>query len=103
MTQLEKVHLHYSESRENDFWDAWGICLSLSAYEELREECAVRTDKGSFPGKVISVDGLRVIALDIADDKMFVVDEQLGRAILSGYRGMKDDKENSSCRTDADL
>lgn len=84
MSAYDQIHKAYIDSLKNNFWNAWGIVASPRVIHELRAECMERmTVFNDAVGAVEKIFGLVVIPDALLDDKTcYVVDEQLGRAIL---------------------
>lgn len=84
MSVYDQVYKAYTDSRRNNFWDAWGIVASPRFIYELRAECMEHmvvhnTDVGALE----KIFGLVLIPYDlVGDEYCYVVDEQLGRTIL---------------------
>ena len=84
MSVYDQVHKAYTDSRKNNFWDAWGIVASPRVIHELRAECMEHVvvhnaDVGAFE----AIFGLYVIPCDLVDEEtVYVVDERLGQFIL---------------------
>lgn len=84
MTAYDQVFKAYLDSKKNNFWDAWGIIASPKIIHELKGECMERiklfkTDQGELE----ILFGLVIIPHNmVEDDKVYIVDEQLGRTIL---------------------
>ena len=88
MSIFEQAHKAYVDSLKNNFWNAWGIVASPITIYRLRAE---RTEKSVVhnggTGELEKLFGLVVIPCDIVEeDKMYIVDEQLGRMILEASR-----------------
>lgn len=87
MTTYEKVHKAYTEALKNNFFDAWGIVASAKTIYELLTETSevLMLNPATAPGQY-KIFGLVVIRDDLVDDdKVYIVDEQLGRTILGGH------------------
>lgn len=84
MTAYDQVFKAYLDSKKNNFWDAWGIVASPKIIHELKGECIeqmklFKTDQGELE----ILFGLVIIPHNmVEDDKVYIVDEQLGRTIL---------------------
>lgn len=88
MTAYNQVFKAYIDSKKNNFWDAWGIVASPKIIHELKGESMeqiklVKTDQG----KLEILFGLVIIPHNmVEDDKVYIVNEQLGRTILRGMQ-----------------
>lgn len=84
MTALEQIRKVYQEAQKNNFWDAWGIVASPQIIHELRAghlEQVVAYNASR--GMINSIFGLVLIpCVEVETDKIYVVDEKLGRMIL---------------------
>lgn len=84
MTAYERIRKAYYDAQENRFFDAWGIVASPRIIDEMKAECMRDMVLHSTCNGIIeTVFGLVIIPdKSIGDDKVYVVDEQLGRTIL---------------------
>ena len=84
MTALEQIRKVYQEAQKNNFWDAWGIVASPQTINELRAECLEQVVAYNVSrGMINSIFGLVLIpCVKVETDKIYVVDEKLGRMIL---------------------
>lgn len=87
MTTYETVHKAYTEALKNSFFDAWGIVASPKTIYGLLTETSevVLSDPTAAPGQ-LKIFGLVLIKHNLVDDdKVYIVDEELGRTILEGH------------------
>ena len=90
MGAYDQVYKAYTDSIKNRFFDAWGIVASPKTIFELRGECLERiklcntvTKYTTEQGALEKAFGLVVIPHNLVEkDKVYIVDEQLGRTIL---------------------
>ena len=84
MNAYEQVHKAYIDSLKNNFWDAWGVVAHPEIIYGLRSECLEQmTLYQDGQGVVERVYGLMVIPrADVEKDKVYIVDEELGRKLL---------------------
>lgn len=85
MTAYEQAHNAYREALKNNFWDAWGIVAAPKTIYRLRAECMehIVVYRGGAPGGLERLFNLVLIPCSLVEeDKMYVVDEFLGRRIL---------------------
>ena len=84
MSVYDQVYKAYTDSIKNKFFDAWGIVASPKTIFELRGECLERIELcGTERGALEKIFGLVVIPHNLVEkDKVYIVDEQLGRTIL---------------------
>lgn len=80
----DQVHEAYIHSKKNNFWDAWGIVASPSTIYKLRAECLENISlHNTEQGALEKIFGLVVIPHNLVEsDKVYIVDEKLGRTIL---------------------
>ena len=82
---FERTRILYEESmRGRIAW--WGIAMNTRAYEELKVETGqdrVTIHRGRINEDIARIFGLRIIPKSrIPYDKMYLVDEELGRILL---------------------
>jgi len=84
MTAYERIRKAYYDAQENRFYDAWGIVASPRTIYEMKAECMRdMVLYSTCNGTIETVFGLVIISeKSIGDDKVYIVDEQLGRTIL---------------------
>lgn len=84
MTAYERILKAYYDIQENRFYDAWGIVASPRTIYEMKAECMRdMVLYNTCNGTIETVFGLVIIPdKSIGDDKVYIVDEKLGRTIL---------------------
>lgn len=84
MTAYDHIYKAYTDSKKNGFWDAWGIVANPITIHELTADVKSRMELNyEVSGDVTTIFGLVVIPHTLCErDKVYVVDEQLGRTIL---------------------
>lgn len=84
MTVYERIRKAYYDAQENRFYDAWGIVASPRIIYEMKAECMRdMVLYSTCNGTIETVFGLVIIPVkSIGDDKVYIVDERLGRTIL---------------------
>lgn len=84
MSVYDQVYKAYTDSQKTGFWDAWGIVANPITIHELTADVKSRMELHyEVSGDVTTIFGLVVIPLALCErDKVYVVDEQLGRTIL---------------------
>jgi len=94
MTAYEQAYIQYQEACKNDFFDAWGIAINPKTLYELRAECLSQLVAYSTgDGMLEKLFGLVIIPCrDCAEDKMYVVDEFLGRQLQELYGERRSDE-----------
>lgn len=84
MTTYNQVFKTYLDSKKNNFWDAWDIIASPKTIHELKGECMeqiklYKTDQGELE----ILFGLVIIPHNMVENnKVYIVNEQLGKTIL---------------------
>lgn len=88
MSAYDETHKAYVDSLKNNFWDAWGIVANPITIHELTADVKSRIKLNyNASGEVTTIFGLVVIPCTVCEkDKVYIVDEQLGRTILEGKR-----------------
>lgn len=86
MSAYDQVRKAYNEAKKNNFFDAWGIVASPKVIRELRaaflEQVVVQNAE---QGELETIFGLVVIPYNlIENDKVYIVNEMLGKTILRG-------------------
>lgn len=92
MNAYDQIYKAYNDAQINGFWDAWGIVVSPKTICELRKACQEELVSLQLDplGELEKIFGLVVIPhKDIENDKIYIVDEQLGKTIL----GLNERKE----------
>ena len=94
MTKYDQAYWQYKEAQKNNFFDAWGIAINPKTLYELRAECLSQLVAYSADvGMLEKLFGLVIIPCrDCAEDKMYVVDEFLGRKLQKLYGERKDNE-----------
>ena len=84
MTAYERIRKACYDAQENRFYDAWGIVASPRTIYEMKAECmGDMVLYSTCNGTIETVFGLVIIPdKSIGDDKVYIVDEQLGTTIL---------------------
>ena len=86
MNAYDQIYKAYNDAQINGFWDAWGIVASPKTIYELREVCQeerMSLQLDPKQGVIEKTFGLVVIPhKDGENDKVYIVDEQLGKIIL---------------------
>lgn len=84
MSAYDQIPKAYTDSLKNNFWDAWGIVANPITIHELTADAKSRMELNyEVSGDVTTIFGLVVIPHMLCErDKVYVVDEQLGRTIL---------------------
>ena len=94
MSAYDQAHKAYIDAQKNHFYDAWGIVASPETIYKLRAECMEKLTVLTAGDHLLErLFGLVVIPCDCCEkDKMYIVDEQLGRTILGTEKGVSSDK-----------
>lgn len=84
MNAYDQIHKAYIDSLKNNFWEAWGIVANPITIHELTADVKSRMKLNyGVSGDVTTIFGLVVIPYTLCErDKVYVVDERLGRTIL---------------------
>ena len=84
MSAYDQIYKAYTDSQKNGLWEAWGIVANPITIHELTADVKSRMELNyEVSGDVTTIFGLVVIPCEICDrDKVYVVDERLGRTIL---------------------
>lgn len=84
MNAYDQMYKAYTDSQKNGFWDAWGIVANPITIHELTADVKSRIELNyAVSGDVTTIFGLVVIPHTLCEkDKVYVVDEQLGRTLL---------------------
>lgn len=84
MSAYDQIYKAYTDSQRNNFLDAWGIVANPITIHELTADVKSRMALNyAVSGDVTTIFGLVVIPHTLCErDKVYVVDEQLGRTLL---------------------
>lgn len=84
MSAYDQIYKAYTDSQRNNFFDAWGVVANPITIHELTADVKSRMVLNcDVSGDVTTIFGLVVIPYPLCErDKVYVVDEQLGRTIL---------------------